>query len=132
MLRSEDVHAPKGESHGVSAMVTKALVPQSSVSRRGTNTFVSKEGNVFTGKKDSEGEEDCCAWRGRGCHVGRWQRVVRWQGNKAYVVSVPEMLLRDDAWGTTFGHIRRVGSPNSKLTGVAIFIPVNWWSSTSP
>jgi hypothetical protein len=41
---------------------------------------------------------------------------------ETHVVSVPEMLLRDDAWGTTFGHIKRVGSANAKLTGVAVFI----------
>jgi hypothetical protein len=50
VLRSDDVHAPEGENHGVSATVTKALVPQSSVSKRGTNTFVSKEGSVLIGK----------------------------------------------------------------------------------
>jgi hypothetical protein len=38
------------------------------------------------------------------------------------VVPVPEMLLRDHAWGSAFGHVGRVGSPNAKLTGVAVFI----------
>jgi hypothetical protein len=47
---SGDIHAHEGESHGVFAMVTKALVTQSSVNRRGTNTFVSKEVIALTGK----------------------------------------------------------------------------------
>jgi hypothetical protein len=49
-LRSGDVGAPHGESHGVSARVTTVLVPQSCATRRGANTFVSKEGNELAGK----------------------------------------------------------------------------------
>jgi hypothetical protein len=37
-------------------------------------------------------------------------------------VPVPEMLLRNHAWGSAFGHFGRVGSPNAKLTGVAVFM----------
>jgi hypothetical protein len=50
VLRSRDFYALEGESHDDSAMVPKALVPQSSVSRRGTNTFASKERSVLTWK----------------------------------------------------------------------------------
>jgi hypothetical protein len=41
---------------------------------------------------------------------------------KTNVVTVPEMLLGDNDWGTEFGHFDRVGSPNAKLTNVAVFI----------
>jgi hypothetical protein len=113
--------ALEGESHGVSSTVTKALVPQSSVTRRGTNTFVSKEESVLTGKSLKvrkivvHYEDEVAMWVAR-----TWlsdDRVM-----ETYVVSVPEMLLRDYAWGTTFGHIMCVGSPNAKLTGVAVVI----------
>jgi hypothetical protein len=121
VLRSGDVHAPKGESHGVAARVTKALVPQSSVSRHGTNICISKERSVFTGKSlkvrkiGVHDEDEVATWvSGRGLSDSRVMETD--------VVSVPEMLLRDDAWGTTCGYIRRVGIPNPKLTGVAIFI----------
>jgi uncharacterized UPF0160 family protein len=51
VLHSGDVHALEDECHAsVCAKVTHALVPQSSVSRRRTNTFVSKKGYVLTGK----------------------------------------------------------------------------------
>jgi hypothetical protein len=48
VVRSIDVGAPKGESHDVPARVTKALVPQSGVSRHGASTFVRKEGREPT------------------------------------------------------------------------------------
>jgi hypothetical protein len=38
------------------------------------------------------------------------------------VVPVPEMFLRDDAWGSAFEHAGRVCIPNEKLTGVTVFI----------
>jgi hypothetical protein len=50
VLRSKDVRVPQSESHGVSSTVTKALVPQSCVSRRGASTFVSKEVSELSGK----------------------------------------------------------------------------------
>jgi hypothetical protein len=50
VLHSKNIRAPASESHGVHATVTKAFVPQSCVSRRGGNTFVSKEGSELTGK----------------------------------------------------------------------------------
>ena len=60
-------------------------------------------------------EDEIAMWiAGKGLSDGRVM--------EADVVSGPEMLLRDDAWGTAFGHVRRVGSPNAKLTGVAVFI----------
>jgi hypothetical protein len=113
--------AHEGETHGIFSTVTKALVPQSSVIRRGTNTIVSKEGSVLTGKSLKvrkmvvHYEDELAMW------------VTRtWLSDgmviETYVVSVPEMLLRNYAWGTTFGHIMCVGSPNAKLTSVAVFI----------
>jgi hypothetical protein len=102
-------------------MMTKALVPQRSVSRRGTNTSVSKDGSVLTGNIQKmrkilvHDEDEVAIWvGGRGLSDGMVMETDD--------VSVPEMLMRDDAWGTTFGHIKRVCSPNSKLTGVAILI----------
>jgi hypothetical protein len=50
VLRSNDVGAPQGERHGVSAKLTKALMPQSCVGRRGASTLTSKEGSELTGK----------------------------------------------------------------------------------
>jgi hypothetical protein len=101
--------------------VTEALVPQSSVSRRRIDTFVSKEGSVLTGKNLKvrkvvvHDEDEIAMWIAcRGLSNGKVM--------EADVVSVPEMLLRDDAWGTAFGHVKRVGSSNAKLTGVAVFI----------
>jgi hypothetical protein len=38
------------------------------------------------------------------------------------VVPFAEMLLRDDAWGTAFGHAGRVGGPDVELPRVAIFV----------
>jgi hypothetical protein len=101
--------------------VTKALVPHSNVNRRGTNTFVSKKGSVLTGKslkvrKIVVHDEDKVAMG----VVGRGLSDIMVM--ETDVVSVPEMLLRDDAWGTAFGHVGRVGSPNAKLAGVAVFI----------
>jgi hypothetical protein len=101
--------------------VTEALVPQSSDSRYRTDAFVSKEGSVLTGeslkvrKVVVHDVDEIAMWvASRGLSDGRVM--------EADVVSVPEMLLRDDAWGTAFGHVRCVGSPNAKLTGVPVFI----------
>jgi hypothetical protein len=121
-LRSVDVRAHEDESHGVSTKVNKALVPQRSFSTRGTDTFVSKKGSVLTGKNLKVRkivvlhEDEVAMWvAGKGLSDGTVMETDD-------VVPVLEMLLIYDAWGTAFGHVGRVGSPNAKLTGVAVFI----------
>jgi hypothetical protein len=38
------------------------------------------------------------------------------------VLPLPEVIMCDNDWGSTFGHFGRIGDPNVELTGVAIFI----------
>jgi hypothetical protein len=91
--------------------VIKALVPQSSVNRRGANTFVSKERSVLTGK----------SFKMRKVVVRDGDEVAMWvAGGRLSVgmvmetdfVWAPEMLLGDDSGGSAFRHAGRVGSPN--------------------
>jgi hypothetical protein len=109
VLRSSDVHAPKGERQGVSPRMTKALVPQRSVNRRGTKKCVSKKGSVLTGKslnvrKIVVHDEDEIAMRV--ARRGLSDAMVM----ETDVVSVPETLLRDYVCGTAFKHVGRVAA----------------------
>jgi hypothetical protein len=101
-------------------MVTMSLlVLHSNVNRFGAVTFVSKEGNEFTGKDMKmrkvvvHDEDETSMWViSNGLPDGR---VV-----KANVVPFPEMLMRYVAWGIAPRHVRRMSGPNVELTSVAI------------
>jgi hypothetical protein len=121
VLRSSDVGAPKGESHGVSARMTKALVPQSGVSRHGASTFVSKEGSELTVnglqmRQVVVHDEDEVAMSVTGCRLSD-SRVM-----EADVMPFPKMLLGNDAGGSAFGHAGGVRGTNANPAGVAILI----------
>jgi hypothetical protein len=92
-------------------MVTKALVPPSSVSRCGANTFVNKEGSEFAGKGLKmmkvvvHDEDEVAMWViGSGLPSGGV--------DKGGVVPFFEMLMRYNAWCTALGHAKCVGGPN--------------------
>jgi hypothetical protein len=121
VLRSCDVSALEGESHGVFAGVTKALVPQRGVNRRGIIIFVSKEGSELTGTDmkmrkivvHDEDEVAICITCG-GLSDGRV--------GETDVVPSAEMLLRDDGGGAAFGRAKRIGGLDVELTRVAILV----------
>jgi hypothetical protein len=98
VLRACDVGAPKGESHGVSARMTKALVPQSGVSTHGASTFVSKEVselsvNGLHMRQVVVHDEDEVAMSVTGCRLS--DSIVM----DANAMPFPEMLLGNDARG---------------------------------
>jgi hypothetical protein len=101
--------------------MTKALVPQSGVSRHGANIFVSQEGSELTvnglqSRQVVVHDEDEVAMSVIGCRLSE-SRVM-----EANVVPFPKMLLGNDAWGSTFGHAGGVRGTNANPAGVAILI----------
>jgi hypothetical protein len=102
-------------------MMTKALVPQSGVSRHGGSTFVSKEGSELTvnGLQMRQVvvlDEDEVAMSVTCCRLSDSMVMG------ANVVPFPEMLLGNDAWAAAFGHAGGVGGTNANPAGVAILI----------
>jgi hypothetical protein len=96
VLRSINACAPENESHGVSAKVTKVVVPKSGVSRRGANTFVSNKGSELA-RKGLEirevvvhDDDEALMW------ITCRELSDGWEVGNA-VVPFAKMLMRDDA-----------------------------------
>jgi hypothetical protein len=104
ILCSCDVRAAESERHGIPAGVTKALMPQSCISRRWGITFVSNEGRELTGKclKIALHDKDEAAMLASGRRLPN-ARVV-----EAHIVPLAEMLMGNDAGRATLGHLGRM------------------------